>query len=695
MDTIQATVHPMARTGAVDAWLELFVSGRYSRRHALELIEAARATCLQPPLRGLATLVLEQLILCLPSDEMAEIDTLLVALGLKERVGGLVPLRSSVLREGYTSTRLEDFALQLRRRLQRLGRLHQPLRERCRGDELREHLLHLASQECRLTLSRYLAHPGDVARRIQAQFEHSRGRREPLETIASRVQREAERYADALPELEADVVRALRESEHVLWASESTATTLNALVETPIGTVVTVIKPPGSTLELEVKRTGMRTPPLLDVIYRRDGEPVPATHRLQGGSIGAGLVHEAKASATLSQLYRRIHRRLAPTSRLLALRSIHTVPTPGGQSHVLDYFSDGASFGAGFEQRRAAIARAVAAFDAERQEAPLPVDGALGLASRFLAHTAPAQAILAGTSSLRLERLALYLSPNGPRAYFTEGLGLPYSTRDARRLADDLLVETLGVYKPPSVCTPAGEADCGDYARYVDAAFAERGNRARADAVFVTTMEEVGRLWGTLVAVGAHSCGESFVARNVGIKSVWEDAAWRVQILFMDHDSLQLGTHDAPFDPLSAAMGMALDATYIFGWQGQSQGTEIKGSTEYLEEIYRASPELRSHAQERLFAAARQALRSTQDALLRDREVQRTFHPAFAERSREWLRLLASYFDAARRGVDTSVWDAEARHWLGERSTTPALVDAYLLAARRFADQLRPLADIL
>ena len=92
---------------------------------------------------------------------------------------------------------------------------------------------------------------------------------------------------------------------------------------------------------------------------------------------------------------------------------------------------------------RVAMGEAVETFTEEGDAILAHLRGELGLTAQFIGHVAPAQAILAGTSSFRLDKLALYLSSDGPKSYFTKGLGVPYLRRDAKRLADDLLPHLL------------------------------------------------------------------------------------------------------------------------------------------------------------------------------------------------------------------------------------------------------------
>ena len=94
------------------------------------------------------------------------------------------------------------------------------------------------------------------------------------------------------------------------------------------------------------------------------------------------------------------------------------------QVQTLTYFTESQAFEKGFREMRAAMKEAVAAFKAEGYAHLRDLPGELGLTAQFIAVVAPAQAILTGTSSFRLDKLATYLSSDGPRRYFEEGLGL-------------------------------------------------------------------------------------------------------------------------------------------------------------------------------------------------------------------------------------------------------------------------------
>ena len=91
------------------------------------------------------------------------------------------------------------------------------------------------------------------------------------------------------------------------WVAEATPGEINSLVEYPLGSVVLVIKPPGSDVEIEIKRAGIRGPRPFDVKIWRNGKRVPRSHHLQGGSMVHLLQWESCQSGFFSRVYRQVH----------------------------------------------------------------------------------------------------------------------------------------------------------------------------------------------------------------------------------------------------------------------------------------------------------------------------------------------------------------------------------------------------
>src|SRR5262249_39404967 len=129
--------------------------------------------------------------------------------------------------------------------------------------------------------------------------------------------------------------------------------------------------------------------------------------------------------------------------------------------------------------------------------ARVPRSNALALTGCFLGRFAPAQSIIVGTTSFRLDKIALYLSDDGPTEYF-QGLGVTYSDDDARRLAEQVFEEILGQFTPPK----SRYSSQSDYARAI---LSQTDNRSRADNIYLSVMEQIGNYWGTLLGIGGSS----------------------------------------------------------------------------------------------------------------------------------------------------------------------------------------------
>src|SRR6202011_11266 len=172
---------------------------------------------------------------------------------------------------------------------------------------------------------------------------------------------------------------------------------------------------------------------------------------------------------------------------------------------------------------------------------------------------------------------AAWLSGLGADSYFTAVHDRSPTLPEACRFADTVLMEILDNYHPP--------AATAGYAAYVSAAFAE--NREAADRAFLAALTSLGRLWGTLLGLGGYTEGESFVARNVGLRAVWEDGKWEVRIIFMDHELTNItGKRMRHFHPKAALSGMHKDWVHIVGgWLG---GVPRSGTVATLATIYRA-----------------------------------------------------------------------------------------------------------
>src|SRR6185295_16261825 len=102
-------------------------------------------------------------------------------------------------------------------------------------------------------------------------------------------------------------------------------------------------KPPGSDLEIEIKRAGRPNPRPLAVVWEREGVPVPPAHRLDGGNTWDMARWEAALAARLSAVWRALHGEEAPLALTLAVKSVQAVPDGERELPVLDFFTQEAA----------------------------------------------------------------------------------------------------------------------------------------------------------------------------------------------------------------------------------------------------------------------------------------------------------------------------------------------------------------
>lgn len=658
---------------------EFFQHPAYERAYALQLLETAKRTD-SWHIRRLAALMLEHQLVQLPIDRSEEFELLFTRLNIMSHEANGSQVNDSVLKEGYSTTELGAFILEFRHRLARQNRVLGLIQgERTSASAFRE-FIHLARHECKLSLARYLWTPQEVVARILKQVRLSRGVKDTRPMLHPYTESEAERTLASMPNFEAEILSSLCRMAKIFWVSDATSSELNSLVEYPLATVVLVIKPPGSNLEFELKRAGVRGEHPLDVFYTRDGDPVPVTHRLHAGSMGEYLRWEASAAAIFARIYRLVHGTEASIARTLSVSTIYTIPNKDGEAHILRYFTDPHVFGNGFGRMRDAMARSIAAFRQERIWTPPPIDGELGLTAQFLSIAAPGQALLVGTTSYRLDRLAQYLSPEGPQQYFTTGLRVAYSDLDAKQFVDEILDEVLGIYVPPQVNYVAPE-------QYINQAFSVPANRLRANQNYLSIMRQIGAFWGTLLAVKGFSRGESFVARNVGLKSVWENGEWTVKIIFMDHDDMDIaGRNASEFHPRAVFPAIADDELHIFG--GMYCGAWIKGEVEYLQEIYRIGAEVGAEGAAAIRQAIEAAYKQTQQELRHSPKLRAYFHEAFIERLFDCDAIVASYLKARPDRAALGAWKEETKGFLSSRDYTDWMINDYFYALDSFDDFL-------
>lgn len=659
-----------------------FSLDRYDRRFAAELVSLGRGHGgASWNLRLLSAMMLADQCLRLTADAVVELSFLFGSLGLL--APGARAVSADVLRQGYTSAALPVFCAEFLRHLNRLERIHRGLCGFRTTAEAWDDFIVVSRDPCKVPLARYLFAPREVVDRVVQQLQVSLGLPSPLEDPGDE---EAQRYLSELPAYENEIVRLLTEQAHIYWSCERTSSEINRLVEKPLGTVACVVKPPGSALEFQIKRTGIGGPFPLGAVYLGvNGNPVPPSHRLQGGASTASLRWESNHSAILSVAYRAAHSRAAPLSKVLTLASYRTVPCQGRDVHLLDYFTGPEIFGAGYQKMRQQMKQCVTAYDRQFGDDYADLPGEVGLTGRFLYHVLPCQGLLGQTTSYRLDTLAGYFSPAGAETYFQDRLKRESHTiEEARRFADALLEEVLGVYAAP-------EATYVDHAQYLAGAFALPENRRQADSMHAQAVSDLGQLWGTLLAVGGFSYGESFVGRNMGLKSSFARGEWTSRLLSMDHDNLHIPDDEEEVFWAQGALRTAVqDECYIRGNPGRPKQVP-RCALHYLQRIYHLESDAApAESRRRLESAMSTAYRQTRRALESDPRMRQLFSTSYLRHLRDWQVIVADYLTTVREADagEFKAWKQRTQAYLTRRNYGE-VAENYCRALEKHGDFVR------
>ena len=669
----------------IDLVDEFLAHRTYQHAFCLKLFELGKNPSVSWDVRRVATLMAENQILKVQPGQLDEFDDVFRELRLK-RPGMHNPIASSVLREGYSTTEFRLFCVEFLRRLARNDRVHRridavrasrSLRKKAREEAVRE-FIELSYRDCKLTLARYLFTPDDVIREVLRHLTVTDGVRDVDVSQPRFIDAEIKHNLAMLPDYEAGILQRLCAGSKVYWVAAGTSSTINSLVEYPLSTVVLVIKPPGSDLEFELKRAGRKGSNALSVVFKRNGRNVPSSHRLDGGSMQWLLRYEARSGSKISSIFRLVHRVEAPTPGYMARNTVYAIPTRNGSASAaapaFRYFTEPQVFGDGaFREMRSAMREAVKVYERDEGENLPAVGGDMGMTAEFLSHVAPAQAILCGTSSFRVDKVATYLSSEGAEKYFKEYQGVAYSADDARRFADELLDEVLGVYVPPAGAFKS-------YGRYVDAALAVPVNRERANRIFLSLVRQIAEFWGTVLGIRGQSRGESFVGRNVGLRSVWVDGQWRVKLIFMDHDALTLPDEEiGHFFAQNAFPGMLLDERHIWGKANPALfPTSLVG---YLIGIYRIDRSLEVEAQRIAENELLAAYKKTQRAVLSDRKLRAFVSDVFVSRLLDWDHFAAGYL---RGDHHRSAWKKDMKRLFASKDYEADAFDYYEEACEKY-----------
>jgi hypothetical protein len=665
---------------AVDLGAEFLSRGAYDHGFVTKLFTFAGASAdCSWNLRLFATLMLANQCLRLAPSNAEEFRYLFTRFGiLSAKRDRMI---ESVLREGYTSTEFHAFVAQFQSNLNRLERIHRAIQGPMTAPRALADFIAVSREACKVSLARYLFTPGEIVDRILNQLNISSGVTSPL---GEEGELEAQHYTTLLPDYEKGILQGLRASARVYWVSARTPAEINSIIERPLETAACVVKPLGSAMEFEIKRTGLRaTFPLTASFTYSTGEPLPPSHRLQGGASTASLRWEANQAAILSAVYRSAHGCAAPVSKLLSLATYRTVPFKGEDIHLIDYFTDPDVFGDGYENMREHMAQCVSNFDLQYGDEFADLPGEVGLTGRFLAHVLPCQGILAQTSSYRLDTLATYLSPAGPDGYFIKGLKrTSYTRREARQFADSLLDEVLGKYSAPNIAYK-------DHSQYLRAAFAIPANRIRADRFHASTIADLGMLWGTILAVGAYSFGESFVGRNLGLKSSFNAGEWTVRLFAMDHDNLRIPDEDEEsFWPHPAFRASVVDESFLCANPGRPK--QIEGSSLWcLEEIYHVDAQNRLKSKDYLYRGMEKGYKQTRRGMDNDPSVQRFFSKSYIRHMHDWDVIVSDYLTICGDPGKVADWKNRTEAYLSSRNYSEEVIANYLKGVEKHDDVVK------
>jgi hypothetical protein len=650
----------------------------FDREFAHALLDHARDRNQDWSVRRVAVLALENQLLSLDPAVGDEFMPLLARLGFTPSLGA--PCRDDVLKQGYTTTQPDVFFTELARRLSRLAPVHRLLLRTQAGSEAVAHFHHVASQDCLLTLARAAFGADEVVSEILRHVRVTAAEIDASENSAQ-LQDEARVARDLLPDYEAEILSRLLGEVRAWWLGSATPTRHNALVACPIGTSALVIRPPGSTAEFEIKRVGVRGRHALTVVFERGGVRLPPSHRLQGGAALSVLQWEAKNSALLSSLFRRIHGEPAPISQVVELRKVKTVPRPeGGDVPLLNWFEQPEAFGDGFDAMRRAMSQSLFAFVAENYVIKSVPRLPEARTRTFLRCAAPGQCTLIGTSALRLDKARAWLGGGGADSYFEAVYGRTPALPEACRFADTILMDILDSYRPP--------AGADSYAAYVAEAFADGANRAAADRAFIAALVSLGRLWGTLLGLRGYTEGESFVPRNVGLKTVWSGGTWRVQVVFMDHELTNVvGKRVRQFHPKTALPGMHKDWVHIVG--GELGGVQRPGTVAALAGVYRADPGLTARGRARMIEEMRRAYRTTLAGMCGDAGVRAFFRGSFVDPVAAWDEVIRLYRASRVSARERARWKGKMRRVMTAHGLDEPLIQEYRRAIQRHRRMLR------
>lgn len=681
----------------------------YSRAFANTLFARARDRAQPWRVRGLATLLLQCQLVQLRGQStqktLANVandvsgETLDEYRGWFRAFGWAVDesapqtLGAHVLAQGYSTRALAGFIDQFHARIARGIRALVPAANGRLNAAQRARLWHLSQCESLLYLGRFVFSASEVIDRVEQLAITSDAVSESMHRASALAAHEVPLAVERLPPYEREIAGLLIRRARSFWIPTEGAWHTRGLLDHPARSAALVISPPGSDVEFEIKRAGTGEPRALDIIYRRAQRQVPPSHRLWGLCNGNLLRFEATAGARLARRYRRVHTAEASIARMLAIRVVQGVPGHQGQAHIMSYFTDERAYGQGFLAMRQAMAEGVAAFDAKvarSGDAPVPaLPGPAGLTMRFFVHNPPAQALLVGTSSCRLDILARALAPEAPGSVPGSSHG---STSALQReiLAAEVLAGQL----------PGPERELGD----IEPLFSGSEARVRVEGVFLHVLEQLATLWATMLALRMVSHGESLVGRNLGLRTHFADGRWQVKVISMDHDRLRPCQRNAPSRGLRVLLcGTVYDSRFVFGYRPENSSDSadlprigegrVVGSLDLLERIYRVAGDRARAGRAHFMAHLRAVYRRTRRAISAQVDTEQEFSAVHKQWSGDIDALARAYARAG--GAAGEAWPRDCADVLAERAWPPKESARALAAIADNHPAMQLLADLV
>ncbi|MCI0559262.1 MAG: hypothetical protein MN733_12265, partial [Nitrososphaera sp.] len=195
--------------------------------------------------------------------------------------------------------------------------------------------------------------------------------------------------------------------------------------------------------------------------------------------------------------------------------------------------------------------------------------------------------------------------------------------------------------------------------------------------VYKSLLQQIAKFWGTLLAVRGYTRGESFVARNVGLKSFWSKGQWNVKIIFMDHDALVIpNSRSGRFFAHGDVPNMTLDERYI--WDRSTPERFAASEAGCLQTIYRVGKNLDEEGQAVARDELKNAYRRTQHQMMTNSELQRLFSKGVVDRLRDWDTLVGGYLQLNGDKSAAAKWKQKMKKMLAAKGYQQDMFDAYV-----------------